>query len=191
MPKFIKELTLLKIATPATPASGSTKLYVGTDDVPRVLTTGGVEKRIPAPSWVRQASAATSTSTTLADAGSLSFTVEASKQYIFDFRGAFTSAVSTTGLFLALNGPTLTGGSLLANMYIATSTTAVVHGSVTAYNTSVQGTGSAGTTPLPWWIEGSLIPGAAGTFTVRFATEVASSQVSINANSYGFLWQVA
>jgi hypothetical protein len=187
MPRYGAALDLPSLAAaPTNPVSGRALLYVRSD-TPRLLTSAGLEKTLACPAFTRKTSNQAFTSTSLADVTGLSFPVKTGVRYAFDFRGAFSAAASTTGLVLAVNGPTLGADGLLASLLIATSTTAVVNGAATAYNTATTGTGSSGT--LPWLVQGSIHAAADGTFTLRAATEVSGSAVTVVTNSYGILWQ--
>jgi hypothetical protein len=188
MPRFGAALDLANLsAAPANPASGRNLLYVRAD-VPRLLTSTGAEKTLAAPQFARKTADQSFTSASLADVTGLTWPVKAGVRYAFDIRGGFSAALSTTGLVLSVNGPTLGSDGLLANLTISTSSTALVNGTITAYDTATTGTGSSGT--LPWWINGAVHVSADGTFAVRAATEVAASAATVKVNSYGLLWQV-
>jgi hypothetical protein len=139
----------------------------------------------------RLAAAANSSSNALADVTGLSFQLKPNTHYAFEFVGAYTSAAGTTGLSLAVNGPA-SPALVRAVAQIHESATAVRGGAASAYNATLTGTSSGSATPLPFFIQGNISTGAAGgTFTLRFASEVNNSQVSIAAGSYGLLHCIA
>lgn len=111
----------------------------------------------------------------------------ANKHYAFSFDGAYTTAAATTGLQLAITGPT-SPTALAFNIEIAESVTAWRSASVSAYDTGGLGTGSAAATPLPFHVAGTISTGAnTGTLQLRFRSEVNGSQVTIGALSYSEL----
>jgi len=140
---------------------------------------------------VRLTSAQNSTSTSLADVTGLGLSVQANRKYLFRFLGQYTAAASTTGLGLAINGPTLGSEGLMCNVFIAQTNQIPYLGSVTAYNTAVLNTASSASTRMPWECWGYIhVGGSAGTLQLRFRTEVSTSQVSVQAGSIGFAWVI-
>lgn len=135
----------------------------------------------------KSADQANSSNVTLANVNDLSFPVAAGATYSFRFSLRFTSALATTGLALALNGPA--GFTFLAAVVdMATSATARQHGSITAYETPVVGTGSAAAAPLPAYVYGTLVNGPnAGTLQLRFRSEVNGSAVNVLRGSFAEL----
>lgn len=192
MPKFLTPISVPQIASPASPPSGYTSLTARSGDMLYSEDSGGTERLIAAgPTPVRLASAQNSTSTTIADVTGLGMSVEAGRKYHFRFTGQYTAAASTTGLGLAVNGPTLGTDGLLCNVMIGTTNAIPNIGTITAYNTAVLATASSGSTRMPWELWGYIHIGAsAGTLQLRFRTEVNSSQVSLQIGSLGFAWVV-
>lgn len=117
-------------------------------------------------------SAISTTSTTYADVTGMSFTVEANKNYEFSCSVIYRSVVTTTGIGISLNGPS--------------SPTALNGRSFNAYNgtgktTGVQ-TANADTYGL---FNASFRNGSnAGTLTLRYATEVSGSAITLRAGTY-------
>ena len=139
---------------------------------------------------VRLAAPQQRTQTTLADVAGLSFQLKPNTHYAFSFVGAYTAAAATTGLALAVNGPA-SPAVLGVVGCIAESATACRQGVGVAYDTPLTGTASGGATRLPFWVDGNISTGAAGgTFTLRFASEVNGSAVTILAGSMGDLQEV-
>jgi hypothetical protein len=115
----------------------------------------------------------------------LSFELAANTHYAFTFDGAYTAAAGTTGIQLALNGPTT---SFLAyGVEIATSTTAWTSALAASFDVGANATASGGATALPFHIFGNLTTTAAGLLIVRGRSEVNGSAVTIKAGSYGLL----
>lgn len=127
----------------------------------------------------------TSTSTSNADATGLSFAVTNGQRYMFDFYIYYTTAASTTGIVLSLNGPTVTYSPFLVRAHSG-ATTAVLTARPT-FDTNATTTDSTSSTLLAI-ISGLVLPTADGTLIVRFATEVGGSQVAIKAGSAGRLY---
>lgn len=151
------------------------------------MDPAGVDRTLTSPQFRRKSATQAFSTLTLADVTDLTFPVVSGLHYQFWFRGALTSAVSTTGLALAVNGPTLGADGLSMEAIIAVSATSVVNGAVTAYDTPTIGTGSATATPLPWRVHGMFHAGADGTFALRARSEVNGSAANVLMNSCGFL----
>lgn len=120
----------------------------------------------------------TNTTVTLADITGLGFPVLANTDYEFEFLVPFTTAATTTGLALALNGPA--SPTLLAvRITVPISASAVVDRFTNAYNTEALGTAvDAANAPRLAVIKGVLRNGAnAGSVIARFRSEVAASAV--------------
>lgn len=192
MTRVLNSLHLLQIASPASPPSGFTSLSARSGDLLYAKESSGTERILASgPIPVRLTSVVNSTSTTVGDVTGLGLAVSAGRKYLFRFMGQYTAAAATTGLGLAVNGPTLGADGLLCNVMIAHTNAVPMLGAVTAYNTTVLGTASTASTRMPWEVWGYVHVSAAGTLQLRFRTEVASSQVSIQAGSVGFAWVIA
>jgi hypothetical protein len=118
---------------------------------------------------------------TMADVTGLSFGVNAGETYYFKAVINYTSAAVTTGSRWAINGPAATGmtyTSRLAN----TATSETVN-----YNSAYDLPAAAGANSLLTGnmavVEGFITPSAAGTFAIRFASEIASSAIVAKAGS--------
>jgi hypothetical protein len=192
VPRAITPLHLAHIAAPASPPSGYTALSARAGDLLYSEDSAGAERLVAAgPEPVRLTSAQNSTSTSLADVTGLGLAVEAGRRYMFRFVGQYTAAATTTGLGLAVNGPTLGSEGLLCNLFIGQTQQVPNLGTATAYNTALLATASSGSTRMPWECWGHIhIGGSAGTLQLRFRSEVNGSQVSIQAGSIGFAWAV-
>lgn len=137
---------------------------------------------------IRRTSAGQSNSTiTLADVTGLSFELAPNSHYRFRFVGGYTSAVGTTGLSLAVNGPASPLWMSFAAQIAMTGATAAF-GVGTAYNTPSTAPTGGGATPLPFTLEGTISTGdTGGTLSLRFASEVGGSTVTILRGTIGEL----
>ncbi len=191
MPKFLTPISVPQIASPAAPASGYTALSARSGDMLYSEDSGGTERMLAAgPAPVRMTSTQASTSTSLADVTSLVLSVESGRKYHFRFTGQYTAAASTTGLGLAVNGPTLGSDGLMCNVMIGTTNAVPNLGTITAYNTAVLATTSSAATRMPWEMWGYIHVSAAGSLQLRFRSEVASSAVTLQIGSLGYAWVV-
>lgn len=140
-----------------------------------------------------------SSNTTLADAngsgvgGKMAFSVAASAIYAFEFNLLVSAAAATTGLVVAVNGPTIGTGYLRYFYHAPTSATATFHGGAAAYETVLVATGSSATATTPWMnsVTGYLANGTtAGTLTLRIRSEVSAANVTMQRGSWGRLIRV-
>lgn len=123
------------------------------------------------------------------DATGLSFAVAADKTYHFEWYVLFTSAATTTGLFLSVNGPASPTAIAYEVKYPFASTTTSAR-NVTDYAGGSTATGSfSATASMFAQIAGIFVNGSnAGTLQVRFQTEIPTSAVVIKAGSGGRLY---
>lgn len=120
-----------------------------------------------------------STSTTLADVTGLLFPMKANTHYYFRCLGGYTSAASTTGLTISVNGPASPAWVSYAAQIAMTGTT-TAYGIGAAYDAPQTAPTGGGATMLPFSIEGTLSTNASGgNFALRFASEVGGSTVTI------------
>ncbi len=128
-----------------------------------------------------------STSTSYADCTGLSFNLAPNTKYLFEFTGAYTAAINTTGLALSANGP----ASPVEMSYVvqaATGPITVAQGAQADYDTGAPAPTSGGATALPFWLKGTIKTGVnGGLFFLRFASEVGGSAVTIKKGSIGEL----
>lgn len=125
------------------------------------------------------------TTTSYADVTGMSFSVAANTNYEVSCSIIYQTAATTTGIGIALNGPS--SPTLVAGQFISNSSSTALNGrSFNAYNgtgktTGVQ-TANANTYGL---FNASFRNGAtAGTLSLRYASEVAGSAASIRPGSY-------
>lgn len=149
-----------------------------------IFFAGNIDPQI---SGVRKTSDQATTSTVFVDCDDLVFILAPNRHYGFKFLGAYTAAAATTGLQISVNGPASPSFIRFVGQ-IASSTTAVLMGAGAAYDAVIAGTASAGATPIPFWIEGSISTGVVGgVFRLRFRSEVSGSAVTILRGSIGQL----
>ncbi|MBI5233519.1 MAG: hypothetical protein HY880_04120 [Deltaproteobacteria bacterium] len=133
--------------------------------------------------YISKASDTSNTTTTLADITGLSFTAAANKDYLIEAFIAYTTAATTTGIELAINGPASPAG--FAGQTIACTAASTLAGrTFNAYNTSGGALSAAITGVNIAKMEILFKNGAnAGTVTLRFASEVSASNVTVVASS--------
>ena len=127
------------------------------------------------------------TANTLADVTGLSFAVNANQLYRFEFLIAFDAAATTTGARFTLNGPTFS--RLVYAARITTAAGATSFRNQSAYNSGTPTTDSMLTGNLAELV-GFVRPTAAGTIQLRFSSEVASSAITVRADSNVQWWQI-
>ncbi len=120
---------------------------------------------------------------TIQDITGLSFPVVAGGRFWFRFTLDFSSAATTTGARFSINGPAFSRLSYSSN-YSLTGTSETVNQGLGAYdlpaaaNANVAATGQNIAT-----VEGFITPSADGNVIGRFASEVASSAITVRAGS--------
>lgn len=121
---------------------------------------------------------------TIADITGLSFSVNAGETYWFRGVIEITTAVTTTGGRISVNGPASpTRLAYAINWPTTGNTTTPAHG-LSAYDLPAASNAScAQTTGNVATIEGFITPSANGTVTLRLASEVSSSAVTAKAGS--------
>ena len=131
-----------------------------------------------------------STSTTLADVTDLSFSAAANTDYAFEFFVVFQSAATTTGIELAVNGPSGSAFTYVARPQVTNTgngtdnfqeqTFVAADGTITTASIDTANTRRVAL------ISGAVSVGAnSGTVTLRFGSKVSSSSVTIKKGSWG------
>lgn len=135
-------------------------------------------------------SSSVTSATGFADVTGLSFAVVANAKYWFYFFIVYQTVATTTGINLAVNGPA-SPGFLEYQRNTWQTTTGVDQGSARAYDVAgASASVDAANTNTPASLEGMFSNGAnAGTFILRVASEVDTSQVTVKANLTFLLWQ--
>lgn len=174
----------LDIVTPSTrglvPASGGgTTSFLRADGIWTTPAGGGGS----AITRLDKGSTQSSTSATFADETDLGFAIAAGEKVMFHYVLRYSTAVTTTALQVALNGPA--GASVIRySVDTCTSATARHNATQTAYDTNTNPATSGAATILAVYIDGIIVNGStAGTITLRFRSEVGGSSVSINDGS--------
>jgi hypothetical protein len=137
------------------------------------------------PSSVVRLDADVSNSTTaFANATGLSFTAAANADYLIEAFLVYTSAATTTGINLALTGPASPAG-VVGEWRAYTSATAALLRQFTAYDSGTATTGVIAAAAAQYaQFTAMLRTGAAGgAVTLRFASEVGTSAVTLKAGS--------
>jgi hypothetical protein len=192
-------LTSLDMAwqnTPATPGTGYVTVWFGTAENMRLLRDSGGSSPVwpgfDGPKLVQKPTTTSTTSTGLADLPGLSFSVIASKEYVFEFWGTYTSTTTTTAPYFAVNGPTLGTNGLLVMGTSPPSDTGKRFDAATAYDTPM---GPGGVVTIGqvnnWAVWGYVQTGAsAGTLSMRYRTDVSGESISVQAGAFGRLWGI-
>ena len=124
----------------------------------------------------------TNSTTTQGDVAGLTASVQAGRTYIFSCKMSHTTAATTTAGLFSINGPSSTNINYIVKTgYSATAEYQVVQ---TAFNASTNPGTGPGATARQVFIEGTFTTTVAGTFAVRYASEVAASAVSVLPNSF-------
>lgn len=119
---------------------------------------------------------------TLQDVTGLSFPVASGSRYWFRFVIPYTSAAVTTGSRWTINGPTFSA-LYYESRYTASSNAQTINYQA-AYNTPAASNAASLTTGNMAFMEGFIIPSAAGSVIARFASEIASSAITAKAGGF-------
>jgi len=131
----------------------------------------------------------TAIGTAYADVTSLGFSLAANKSYRFEYLLIVDADATTTGIDVAVNGPTIGAGAIYYEQVYWTSTTAFSTVQATAYDNNPASTASNGTTKRIFRVWGIIVNGAnAGTLIPRAKREAVGSGPNVRAGSCGFLW---
>jgi len=121
-----------------------------------------------------------SANNTLADITNLSFDVSADTLYSFKFFIVYNSAATTTGSRWTINGPANT--FLHYTSQYTLTATSFTFNTCSAYNFPSAANASSLTSNNIAIIEGIIKPSASGTVIARFASEVNSSAITVQAD---------
>lgn len=135
--------------------------------------------------YVYVSSIVSQTTTSYADVTGVSFSVNANTNYEVSCSIIYQTAATTTGIGIALNGPT--SPTLVAGQFISNSSSTALNGrSFNAYNGTGKTTGvQTANANIYGLFNASFRNGAtAGTLTLRYASEVGGSAVSIRPGTY-------
>ena len=129
------------------------------------------------------------TANTIADVTGLSFPVTINKKYRFRFEIQYLAAATTTGSRFAINGP---GGVMrYRSEYSLTTTTRTVNDGIATHDTpALANASSAATNSNIAIIEGFYEATATGIVIARFASEIASSAITVKLGSIVYFQEI-
>lgn len=122
-------------------------------------------------------------SNAFSDVADLQFLLAPNTHYKFRIVGAYTSAASATGAQFSVTGPASPDFLAFVGQVHETATTVrgVAGG---AYDVALAGAASAGATPMPFWLEGSISTGAqGGLFKLRARSETNGTAITVKRGS--------
>lgn len=138
---------------------------------------------------VKMTSNVSNSTTTLANVTGLSFAVTSGILYHIRFMGTFQTAAITTGIGFAVTTPAATYfGQRGTIQQAAAGTDSYYDQSFTVTGGTSLSTGVvAATTNYPWFFEMWIQPSASGTVQLQSRSEVAASNTTVNAGSFGIM----
>jgi hypothetical protein len=152
------------------------------------LSSHGHVMPSPLPSVVVTTGDQTLIGTSFADVTGLSFSVAASKTYMFSFFVIADADAAGTGIDLAVTAPA-SPTRLVYSQHLPRAATAMAFNAAVANDTNSANTGSGGTTPCIYQCEGMLVNGVnAGSIVARIKREAVGTGPNVRAGSCGFLW---
>lgn len=122
------------------------------------------------------------TANTLADVTGLAFPVLPGSTYYFRAAIPYTSAIATTGSRWTINGPSSPIALTILSRYTLTATTETVNYG-NAYSFPATANASSLTVGNMAALEGTIVPSAAGTVTIQFASEISASAITAKAGA--------
>ena len=128
----------------------------------------------------RAGSSTALSSTSLADVTGLSFPVLANREYKFKATIKYSAAATTTGSAWSINGPT---GTVSLSVMCGRIGQQMIASFQNAVNTLDVFTATLYTTGNIAYVEGIVEPTADGSYIIRGATEVAASDITVQAVS--------
>lgn len=142
---------------------------------------------------IRLDSDVSNSTTSFADITGLTYTTVANADYLFESYLIYTSAATTTGLAVGINGPANPTG-VVGEWVAYTAATTPAARQINSYDAAGATSGVIAATPNPQYAQftAMLRTGAnGGAATLRFASEVAASAVTIKAGSIMRVQQLA
>jgi hypothetical protein len=134
----------------------------------------------------RAASDVSNSTITYATATGLSFSASNGVQYNFRATIRFDAAATTTGVRFGLTGPTLNAMSMVGEVPLTATSSWPIYSN--AYDTGTVSATSAFTAGNIATIEGTIVTSGNGTVSIRFASEVAASAITVKAGSTLTVW---
>lgn len=128
---------------------------------------------------------------TIANVTGLSFSVLANKTYYFKFVIRYTAAAATTGSRWGVNcSAGLATNLTMTSEYTLTATTSTRNAMVQAFDSPAASNATSVVAVNMCIMEGHFTPTADGTFTARFASEIANSAIVAKAGSVCYYQQL-
>ena len=126
--------------------------------------------------------------TAYADVTGLGFSLAALTAYAFNYEIWADADATTTGIDVAVNGPSLPTYIRYEQVYWTSATVRTERAAI-AYDSNTASTASNGTAPKPFRVCGSILTGAAsGTLIPRIKREAVGTGPNVRAGSYGVLY---
>ncbi len=175
--------TTIGLGNSATLNVGTSAGTVAAGDDARFLATGQVAPKV-ALKTVNQ----TGIGTSFADISSLGFAVASGKTYRFHYYLIMQSDAGSTGIDVAVNGPTTTILEYTVRFWGGVNTEGAR--AYNAYDGSVPQLASNGATPRIYEVFGIIKPSAGGTLIPRAKREAVGSGPDCLAGSNGLIWQL-
>lgn len=157
------------------------------DDRVTAIETAGVD---PTFQSVVKGADQTDIGTTFADVTGLSLAVLANKTYSFRFELICDADAVTTGIDVAVAGPTSPVSIVYTQRYWTSATVETMRGGTT-YDSNTASTASNGNSPRIFVVEGVLVNGAnAGNLVARAKREAVGAGPHVRRGSCGLAWQL-
>lgn len=175
--------TTIGLGGAATLNVGTSAGTVAAGDDARFLGTGHVAPRVAV-----KATNQTGIGTAFADITDLGFAVTSGKTYRFHYYLIMQSDAGTTGMDVAVSGPTTTILEYTVRFWGGVNTEGAR--AYNAYDGAVPQLASNGATPRIYEVFGIIKPSAGGTLIPRARREAAGSGPDCQAGSNGLIWQL-
>jgi hypothetical protein len=159
-------------------------LKINADNTVSAISLSTLKSEIGAPTFTFKTADHNTTAIAFADVPELNFAVTAGVSYNFKFVCLFSAALATTGSRWAVNGPASPTRLIYRVLFPASTTGLVANGAWTLYDQPSTTISSGAPNNNCAIVEGVITPSANGTVSLRFATEIAGSQIQCQVNSY-------
>lgn len=175
--------TTLGLGGAATLNVGTSAGTVAAGDDARLLGTGHVAPRVAV-----KATNQTGIGTSFADISNLGFSLTSGKTYRFHYQLIMQADAGTTGIDVAVSGPTTTILEYIVRFW--GSITFEASRAYNAYDGALPQVSSNGTSPRIFEVYGIIKPSASGTLIPRAKREAVGSGPDCLAGSNGLIWQL-
>jgi hypothetical protein len=159
-------------------------LRINADNSVSAISLATLKGEIGLPTFTFKTADHNTTATAFADVPELNFAVTAGVTYNFKFVCLFSAALTTTGSRWAVNGPASPTRLIYRVLFPASTTGLVANGAFTLYDQPTATVSSGAPNNNCALVEGVITPSANGTVSLRFASEIAGSQIQCQINSY-------